>query len=195
MVSDNERTEQFINAINADADARCKRMRSEVDEYIASELRKERSIVSEEVRAYKKSETDRLNEQRNAGLSETEAAERSKVAERRNEIADEVFSAARERIKKFTGSKGYPAFLRASVKNILAQIGPQSVIFIRSADKKYADDLLELCASVEIDDTIVLGGCRAENRELGVTADDTLDVRLEEAKQDFYKNSGLSEVI
>jgi vacuolar-type H+-ATPase subunit E/Vma4 len=192
VIKDNEKAEMFLDAINLDAKKRCEKLKQDVDNYIDSELQKARALAHEEVKSFKKSELDRLNEQNNADLSELEAQERKTLIDKRTEIANEVFAKAEEKISAFAGSDKYIDFLKASIESLKSELGDNITVILKPDDKKYESDIAPLCKEVKYDSAIRLGGCRAENLDAKLIADDTLEVRLNEAKQNFYKNSGLS---
>lgn len=192
MNSNANKTERFLEAINSDAEARCGKIKKDVDEYIDNELQKARRLAHQNVRPVRSSEIDRLNEKINAELSETETKEIEKLVARRNKITEKVFADAVERIKAFTTSDKYHDFVMTSVKNIKATIGDDSVIYLSPGDKQFENEIKALGNEVVFDDKIRLGGCKGENLRTAMTADDTLDSRLEEEKQKFYGYSGLS---
>ena len=192
MNSDNEKISAFLDSINRDAQERCKQIKQEADRYVMQELGKAREHAHEDVKALKKTETDRLNEEANAGFSELEAQEKKKLIERRAEITNEVFGKAKEKLSEFAQSAEYIAFLKKSIGEIKKAIGDSCVIFLKPDDNKYAAELSGLCKEIKYDRSIEIGGCKAENLDGRMTADDTLDARLEAKKADFYKNSGLS---
>ena len=70
MINNSSKTERFLKAINSDADARCERIKNDVDEYIENEIKKTRRLARQNVRPVRSSEFDRLNEEINAELSE-----------------------------------------------------------------------------------------------------------------------------
>lgn len=192
MNSNANKTERFLEAINSDADARCGKIKKDVDEYIDGELKKARQLAHQNVRPMRSSEIDRLNEEINAELSETETKEIEKLVARRKEITEKVFSDAVEKIKAFAKSDKYHGFVMASVNNIKSKIGDDSVIFISPSDERFESEIKALGNEVKFDDQIKLGGCKGENARTAMTADDTLDSRLEEEKKKFYGYSGLS---
>ena len=100
MNSNLNKTERFLKAINSDADARCDKIKQDVDEYIENEIKKTRRLARQNVRPVRSSEFDRLNEEINAELSETETKEIEKLVARRSEITDEVFAQAVEKIMR-----------------------------------------------------------------------------------------------
>ena len=69
MNSNLTKAERFRKAINLDAEARCNKIKKDVDEYIENELKKARRLARQNVRHVRSSEFDRLNEEINAELS------------------------------------------------------------------------------------------------------------------------------
>ena len=191
MNTENEKISVFLDNINSDADARCKTIRQEADRYVMQELSKARQRAHEDVKAFRKTEIDRLNEETNAGFSELEAQEKKKLIDRRSEITNEVFSKAKVKLIDFTKSDKYLDFLVKSINSIKTAIGEDTVIIVKPDDKKYEAELSKLCKEIKYDPSIKIGGCKAENFANKLIADDTLDARLEAEKANFYKNSGL----
>lgn len=192
MNSNSTKAERFRNAINADAEARCNKIKNEVDEYIENELKKARRLARQNVRHVRSSEFDRLNEEINAELSETETKGIEKLVERRSEITEKVFSQAEAKIKAFTQSDSYRDFVLNSVSKIKSVIGDGAVIILSPEDKRFESEIKALGCEVRYDEDIKLGGCKGENPSTAMTADDTLDARLEAEKRNFYSYSGLS---
>lgn len=192
LINNSSKTERFLKAINSDADARCEKIKNDVDEYIENEIKKTRRLARQNVRPVRSSEFDRLNEEINAELSENETKEIEKLVARRSEITEKVFAQAVEKIKAFAESDSYHDFLMNSVSNIKAAIGDDAVIILRSDDKKLEAEIKALGNEVKYDEFIKLGGCKGENLRTAMTANDTLDARLETEKQNFYSYSGLS---
>ena len=192
LINNSSKTERFLKAINSDADARCERIKNDVDEYIENEIKKTRRLARQNVRPVRSSEFDRLNEEINAELSENETKEIEKLVARRSEITEKVFAQAVEKIKAFAASDSYRGFIINSVSNIKAAIGDDAVIILRPDDKKLEAEIKALGNDVKYDEFIKLGVCKGENLRTAMTADDTLDARLETEKQKFYSYSGLS---
>lgn len=192
MNSNTLKAKRFFNAIQSDADARCGEIKKEVDRYVEKELTTARRLARQNVRQVKSSELDRLNEEINAELSETETKETEKLVMRRSEITEKVFAEALAKITDFTKSEKYLGFLLSSASEIRAAAGEDTVIILRPDDKKYEADIKALGSEVRYDETIRLGGCKGENLRTALLADDTLDSRIAEEKQRFYSYSGLS---
>ena len=148
--------------------------------------------IRDSVRPIRSSEFDRLNEEINAELSETETKGIEKLVERRSEITEKVFSQAEAKIKAFTQSDSYRDFVLNSVSKIKSVIGDGAVIILSPDDKRFESEIKALGCEVRYDEDIKLGGCKGENPVTAMTADDTLDARLEAEKRNFYSYSGLS---
>ena len=144
LINNSSKTERFLKAINSDADARCEKIKNDVDEYIENEIKKTRRLARQNVRPVRSSEFDRLNEEINAELSENETKEIEKLVARRSEITDKVFAQAVEKIKAFAKSDSYRDFLINSVSNIKAAIGDDAVIILRPDDKKLEAEIKAL---------------------------------------------------
>ena len=168
MINNSSKTERFLKAINSDADARCERIKNDVDEYIENEIKKTRRLARQNVRPVRSSEFDRLNEEINAELSENETKEIEKLVARRSEITEKVFAQAVEKIKAFAASDSYRDFLINSVSNIKAAIGDDAVIILRPDDKKLEAEIKALGNEVKYDEFIKLGGVPALSQKITV---------------------------
>lgn len=191
MNSNTNKTELFRRAINADADARCAQIRSEVDSYVENELKKTRRLAHQNVRPVRNSEFDRLNEEINTELSETEIKETEKLVLKRSKMTDDIFTKAEQRIIDFAKSDEYHNFILGSISNIKSAIGDDCIIILKPEDKIFESEIKALGNEVRYDATIALGGCKGENLRSCITADDTLDSRLEAEKKSFYEYSKL----
>ncbi|MBR5427949.1 MAG: V-type ATP synthase subunit E [Clostridia bacterium] len=194
-MADASNLEKIIKEINRAADSQVSKIKKETASYLRTELRKAETQAKQEISAAQFTVLDKLTEQMNADLAASEKEETQALLRRRAEITDEVFSEARSRLIRFTESDEYIAFLQKSAKTIRSAIGEGSVFYLRSGDEKHYPALREFCAEIRADKNIAIGGIRAENRETGLTADDTLDMRLSLQKQRFYEESGLSVTI
>ena len=50
LINNSSKTERFLKAINSDADARCEKIKNDVDEYIENEIKKTRRLARQNVR-------------------------------------------------------------------------------------------------------------------------------------------------
>ena len=192
MTNNSKKAEQFIKAINAQADLKCSQIKKEIDAYVSSELRKAREAAKKNAKNAAKLEISKLSEQSNTDSYKTRSQLIMQIIEKRNAITDTVFSKARERIKEFTDGEDYLPFLKKSIQSITDAIGGDTVILIRPQDEKYIGELKGMCNDIKADGSIILGGCKGINDKNSMRADDTLDSRLEAQRELFYEKSGLS---
>lgn len=185
------KTAQFIDVINREAQAQYEKIKKETDDYVASELEKAREAAKLNAKAAAKTQVGRLSEQSNTDTYKTRIQLIRQIVAKRKEITDSVFEKALKEIRAFTEKPEYADFLIKSAYALKAATGDDTVIFIRPEDEKYKD-MLSGIASVELDKSIHLGGCRGESKANSMRADDTLDSRFEQQKQEFYSWSGLS---
>lgn len=192
MQSNDKKAARFISVINAEAEQQCKKIIKETDRFIDSELKKTRAAARAKAKVTAKAELSKLDEQSNSDSYKLRTQQMTQIISKRNEITNGIFEKAEKRIVDFTKSDSYLPFLKKSVKRIIGAIGEDTVIYIRPSDAAYSQELCALCAGVEIDDSIILGGCKGVSKSSSMRADDTIDARLKEQKIKFYTDSGLS---
>lgn len=183
---------QFMGAINKEAEAQYQKIKQETDEFVASELEKAREAAKINAKAVAKAEVSKISERSNTDTYKNRTRLIMDIVSKRKETANKVFDKALEEIKKFTCGDDYAEFLKKSVQSIKDAIGDDAVIFIRPEDEKFKDALMSICGGVEFDKSIKLGGCKGASKKNSMRADDTLDSRFEQQKQEFYSYSGLS---
>ncbi len=192
MINNEKKAAQFVSTITAEADARCERIKKGTDIYIDYELKRVRKSARKNAKAVAKLEVSKLSEQSNTDSYKSRNEMMTQIVSKRDEIAQEVFNSVLKKIRSFVDSSSYEPFLTKSVQNIVEAIGEDTIIYIRPEDEKYSAALTVLCKGVELDNSIAIGGCKGVNREKSVQADDTLDMRFEIQKTEFYSTSGLS---
>lgn len=192
MQSNDKKAARFISVINAEAEQQCKKIIKETDRFIDSELKKTRAAARAKAKVTAKAELSKLDEQSNSDSYKLRTQQMTQIISKRNEITNGIFEKAEKRIVDFTKSDSYLPFLKESVKRIIDAIGEDTVIYIRPSDAVFSSELGALCAGVEIDDSIILGGCKGVSKSSSMRADDTIDARLNEQKTKFYTDSGLS---
>ena len=115
----------------------------------------------------------------------------------REDCADEVFAAVRERIRQAAAGEGYGAMLRALLEKALAALpGAKSVtVYLRAEDMGQAGGLKAAFPGVELDfaeGEQALGGLIAECPQLSRRADLTFDSALEDLEGRFAETTGFS---
>ena len=115
----------------------------------------------------------------------------------REDCADEVFAAVRERIRQAAAGEGYGAMLRALLEKALAALrGAESeTVYLRAEDMGQAGGLKAAFPGVELDfaeGEQALGGLIAECPQLSRRADLTFDSALEDLEGRFAETTGFS---
>jgi len=195
----NEKTKEskFLDAINKYAESQKAQITQEIEDY--KNTRIEQATEQGLKDAYELIRGD-IAKRKAAIVNDTakkELAMRRELFGEREAIAEEVFAEARQKLKDFVSSDGYKSFLERSAKEIYDLFGDEfCVLYIAPSDEKYGETLSIILphAEIEADSRITIGGVRAYCKKLGLTADDTLDTRLDDQKDWFIANSGLKAV-
>ena len=201
MLTQEEKLSKFMIAINEYAREQHDKIMREIEAQDAVELEKaEREYREESYRTIQR-RTAEIRSMISRELADKEMKGRKALLTRRSEIEDEVFARAAARLEEFTKTDAYKTYMRRAAleaKKRFAGGGEellsQTVIYIRDRDKK-CSPLIKTAfgdCTVKIDPRIVLGGLRAENAALGRVLNVTLDMALEQQRDWFAANAGLS---
>lgn len=189
-------TDAFLAAIKALAAEKCKEIDRETESLRAQRLETLQNESEAHYAAFTAYEVSRVQAQLNHEVAALEADAKQRLAAQREEIFESVFQEAAERVRQFTETDAYRDFLLASAKSIAEMFQSDRVhLYLREADGVYADALCAVFSTkpkVVFKSDIELGGLRARGVHAGKLADDTLDARLEQQKQRFLEESGLS---
>ena len=188
-------------AINEYAQEQHDKIMREVEAQNAIELEKAEKEFREESYKTIQRRTGEVRSMISRELAEKESAGKKTLLARRNAIENEVFERAAAKLEEFTKTDAYKTYLRRAAieaKKVFIKCGEEhmasTVIYIRDRDKK-CSPLIKTAfgdCTVKVDPTIVLGGLRAENAEIGRVLDVTLDVNLEQQHEWFAEHSGLT---
>ncbi|MBQ2774274.1 MAG: V-type ATP synthase subunit E [Clostridia bacterium] len=199
MLNQEERVAKFFDAISKSAQDRHDELNHKNTEMLNVGLKK----AGDKARAQAQAMVEReilLNEQElNRTIAHSTVEKRSELTAKRAEITEKVFESACDKLLTFTKSEAYEGFLKKSVAN-LAKIFPDGevVIYVKKDDEKFTSAIIEAFGrecTVEVDETIVIGGCRCKAQKGALVADDTLETRLESQREWFLSNSGMSVVL
>lgn len=185
----------FLECINHSARDAIDSVFKEAEDYEEKALEKAKQEVAQKSWEYIKTESEKFKTQTNRRISEANIAMKKQLVEQRKQIADTVFSKVAEKLAAFTQTDGYKDFLLGSVQKMAGFYKELPfTVLVKEQDLKYSGFLKEnikTLSSVEADDSIVLGGCKAKCPKSNAELDDTLDSRLESQKSWFYENSQL----
>lgn len=186
----------ILSAIREEAARQQNQIQQQTEQKMKDELARAEAEVLQETYDMIKRRSAAIRQEAGQRISQNEQSARHSLLQRRQAIMDEIFVSAAERLKDFAASADYPAFLQKSAARMAQTAGGASVtLFVRPDDLAAAEDLkkafsgqAELCA----DETIRIGGLRAELPGKRLRLDDTLDCRLESQREWFMEHSGLT---
>lgn len=193
MIQEQERAEKFFRAIQRDAERRRKEILGQIDSYIATERNKAEAQAQQTGEQRVQYECDRLQADTNRRLAHAAAAVSAQLATQRSAITEQVFGEASEKLKAFTQSRQYAAWLTEGARALAAALGEGAVLYARAEDRSVVAAALKdvnVSCTVQPDPAIRLGGLHGKNG--AKMADDTLDSRLAAQRDWFLQNSGLS---
>lgn len=183
----------FIKSITDVADEKKAKLDAETRDILAGERRQLELAAKKSADEYYRVRSTRVKLEAGRRISDTSAEYRKQVFARRGEIERQVLSGVAERLKKFTESGDYEAFLLGSAKRIAAEFDGSFTLLMRPEDMKYQAALLAEFPSAEVkeDASIAIGGLKGRSDGQSLLVDDTLDSRLKQQTKWFEENSGL----
>lgn len=183
----------FIKSITDVADEKKAKLDAETRDILAGERRQLELAAKKSADEYYRVRSARVKLEAGRRISDTSAEYRKQVFARRSEIERQVLSGVAERLKKFTESGDYEAFLLGSAKRIAAEFDGSFTLLMRPEDMKYQTALLAEFPSAEVkeDASIAIGGLKGRSDGQSLLVDDTLDSRLKQQTKWFEENSGL----
>lgn len=194
-VSDENRS-KFLDAINKYAEEQRNKIEAEVELFKEKELEKAETDILSEAYALIQKEMSNMRQRIASETSRKAMESRKKLFGKRREITDRVFKAVEEKLAAFTATEAYPAMLQKYAQT-LSKVLPAdgAVVTLRREDKPYADLVKKAFGegcTVTFSDDIRLGGLRAYHQGMGRIADETLDSKLEEQREWFVENCGMT---
>lgn len=183
----------FIKSITDVADEKKAKLDAETRDILAGERRQLELAAKKSADEYYRVRSARVKLEAGRRISDTSAEYRKQVFAHRGEIERQVLSGVAERLKKFTESGDYEAFLLGSAKRIAAEFDGSFTLLMRPEDMKYQAALLAEFPSAEVkeDASIAIGGLKGRSDGQSLLVDDTLDSRLKQQTKWFEENSGL----
>ena len=199
-MANEEKLAKFHQAINHYALEQRKRIEDEVAEFKNKELQEaEDEVLVESYHLIQKEMAD-MRGRISREMAQREMAGRRALLEKRAHITSEVFRKAADILKQETESAMRERFAgraRRAFENRAAGRGlPDDIVFLlRAADAPF-EPLIQKAfgapCTFREDETITLGGLRAESAALHLELDSTLDALLENQREWFEEVSQLS---
>ena len=190
------KTDNFLKAIEKYAEEQRGKLQSEVEAFREREMNAaEEEGLREAYTMIQKTMAD-INSRIARETSKADAASRKNIFLKRQQIEDEVFARAKEKLLAFCETEKYAALMKRSAVNISHVLKADDVVlYVRQDDMKYKAKLkLYFGVNCEIQptDEIEIGGMIGVSRSMGLIADETLDAKLLQQREWFYENSGLT---
>ena len=196
MATTDEKVSKFLSAITSYAEEQKHSILDEVEAYKKTELDKAESEVLQGAHQLIQKETAEMRSNIGREMSAREMDSRRALLTKRQKITDEVFSRAKEKLIAFTGSPEYAAYLEKSAEEIRKKLpGEDTVLYVKEGDLSFRDTLQKAFGRpcpVKADDSIAIGGVKGVSLNSNLIADNSLDEKLQNQREWFALNSGLS---
>lgn len=194
----------FLEAIREAAEESCRTVEEQTAQITRRQLQKAEKEVHDRHEVTYRSALSQVRRKADSEIAAYRAASRSRLTQLREAYERTVFSDAAARIEAFTRTAEYGALLERSAAR-LAALCPEgdgtAVLYLRPADDGFADRVQAAFravrpagCTVRTDEGIRLGGLRLSCPAAQLTADDTLEERLERQRPAFRQTSGLTVV-
>ncbi len=181
----------FLDSIAAEANAEFAVLEAKLNDETAALEAEAAKKAEDKAVLWKRGETERI---RNAAALETAArrtADRRALLARREQYADEVFRAVREKIAAYTRTSAYPAQLASLLAGARSVLGDgESIIWLRREDMELGKALLRKCPGTQLrEGNFALGGlCLSVGTK---RADLSFDTALDELRGRFPELIGM----
>lgn len=190
-----DKTGNFLHAIQKYADEQKHKIESEVEHFKQQELKKAEDEGLRDAYNLIQKEMAAMRAGIASEAAQKEAQGRQRLYQRRLEIMEDVFSKATQKLIAYTKTDAYKETMKERAKEISAYLnGRDCVLYIKPEDEGLKGDLSAcfngLC-SVQTSKDIKIGGINAYCEGLGIVVDQTLDTKLSDQKEWFLQNSGL----
>lgn len=202
MITQEEKLSKFMIAINEYAKNQHDKIVRELEAHNNEELEKAEKEYCEDSYKTIQKKTGEIRSMISRELASKELEGKKELLARRNEIENSVFEKAAAKLEEFSKTDAYKTYLRRAAveaRKVFAGSGEDklnsTIIYIRDRDKKCSPLIKKAFGAectVKVDSSIILGGLRAENAEIGRVVNVTLDIALEQQHEWFAANSGLT---
>lgn len=192
-----QKTSSFLRAINKYAKEQSDAIRLEAEEFRKQEIEKATKEGLEDAYTLIQKEISVKKAQIVSDVAKREQESRRNLFIKRNEIVEQVFTDASEKLSEYTKTEDYVTYIKKSAEKINKLFENNAcVVYIKEADNDKAELIKGIISQCEVvfDNTIELGGIKAYCESLGIIADDTLDTKLSDQRVWFTENSGLKVV-
>lgn len=181
----------FLDAIEAEAGAEIAAIEARIDGETAALEAQAVKKAETDAALWKRGETERIRGTAARQTAARQTADRRARLARREQYAEEVFRAVREKIADYTCSDAYPAQLSALLARARGALGEgESVIWLRKEDMALGGALVRECPGAQLrEGDFALGGlCLSVGAR---RADLSFDTALESLRGRFPEIIGM----
>ena len=190
------KTDNFLKAIEKYAAEQRSRLESEAEEFKEKELNKAEEDGLKEAYVLLQRKMLSINTGIARELSKAENASRKSTFAKRQEIEDKVFERAKEKLLEYAGTDKYIQKLLESTKTVSEKLTADDVtLYVCERDLKLKNKIISAFGrkcDVQASNEIQIGGIMGISRTVGLLADETLDTKLQNQREWFCENSGLT---
>lgn len=185
-MAEQDSLEKFLTAIKEETEQQRQATKRQTGLFVAAELEKAEDDVLKESYFHIQKSATAIRKKEQIRLSEAIAENERNYLLHREKIMNDVVNKTKELLNLYTDSEDYKRSLELSAEKIKECFGTNAfTLFVCEKDKKFSKNLKNIsCATmVEVDNSIEIGGLKAENKAHTLRLDDTLDSRLDQKKQ------------
>ena len=190
------KTDNFLKAIEKYAAEQRSKIESEAEEFKSKELNKAEEDGLKEAYVLLQKKMLSINTGIARELSKAENASRKSTFAKRQEIEDKVFERAKEKLLEYAGTDKYITKLLESAKTVSEKLTADDVtLYVCERDLKLKNKIISAFGrkcDVQASNEIQIGGIMGISRTVGLLADETLDTKLQNQREWFCENSGLT---
>lgn len=187
----------FEEAIQKETEEKIAQMEQDVKAYEESELNRVRDDAYNQMFTYMQNEVHNIQNRYRQSVTKYELEAKRNVLLFRNELAQNVFDKAEEKLISFAKSEEYRPYLLKQIEKNLKEFPCEDgvIICLRKEDLSYGEEIQKAIpckAEIKADRKNHLGGFILINEAKGVLEDRTFAAALKEQHRYFYETCGLS---
>lgn len=195
-MANEDKTSNFLKAIDKYAKEQQKEIKLTAASFKRKELQKAEAEVLRDSYILIQKEMAQMRKSIDSEVSKAEIQSKRELLKQRKELMEKVFLKAKEKLISYTKTQEYENLLKKSSQKISDMLDSTgTTLFVKKEDLNFKDEILaffEKKCTVKEKNDIKIGGILGVNEKLGLIIDETLDSKLENERNWFSENSGLS---
>lgn len=189
-----EKLQHFLKASIEDAQNRSQKMISDYKDALAKIADEHKAETLKKAELQIKVEEEKLQRNRNKEISKQVLHIKREITKKQTELKDKLFVEVAHMLEEYMSTEDYTKLLVKEIKEAVDIAGESDVtIYIDPADSESLNKLEMMTgASLTISEYSFMGGTRAVIRDRNILIDNSFAKKLEEAKENFNFNGGIS---